>query len=244
MLRHIEPRIRIRIFVLIPGCLAFILTAIVLMSLQVPVGEGGTGRRAARSERARQPIAERTTGTEAGSSPEASNEIRSAPVASVEVAAYGAEVNDVDLEYLRRRNLVIPVYGKEAKDFRDSFDAPRSEGRLHRAVDIMAADGTPVIASASGRLKLHTSEKGGIMIYEIDSSGPYVYCYGHLQRYAEGVYEGKVVTAGDVIGYVGDTGNAGAGNFHLHFGISKMAAPGKWSGGAAINPYPLLTGEP
>jgi peptidoglycan LD-endopeptidase LytH len=92
-------------------------------------------------------------------------------------------------------------------------------------------------------MKLHTSARGGIMLYQSDESGQMVYFYGHLSRYAEGVTEGKQIRKGDVIAYVGDTGNAGPGNYHLHFGIQKMTAPGKWSGGEPINPYPLLTGS-
>jgi murein DD-endopeptidase MepM/ murein hydrolase activator NlpD len=60
----------------------------------------------------------------------------------------------------------------------------------------------------------------------------------------DGISEGKPVRRGEVIAFVGDTGNAGAGNCHLHFGISKMTQTGRWSGGEPINPYPLLTGQP
>ena len=81
------------------------------------------------------------------------------------------------------------------------------------------------------------------MVYETDPSGLYVYTYGHLQRYADGLYDGKGVKRGEVIGYVGDTGNAGPGNYHVHFAISKVSSPGKWSGGDPINPYPFLKGS-
>ena len=105
----------------------------------------------------------------------------------------------------------------------------------------MAPMDTPVLATDDGKvLKLYQSDRGGIMLYQSDPSGNYVYYYGHLSRYADGLFDGKQVKRGEVIGYVGDTGNAGAGNYHLHFGISKMRAPGKWSGGEPINPYPLL----
>ena len=149
-------------------------------------------------------------------------------------------VEAVDLEYLARKNLLLPVAGIASRELHDSFYDARSGGRIHQALDIRAAAGTPVLATAAGTLKLHTSDLGGIMVYEIDLSGPYVYYYGHLQRYADDVYEGKSVNRGDVIGFVGDTGNAGPGNYHLHFGISKVAGPGKWSGGTPINPFPLL----
>jgi murein DD-endopeptidase MepM/ murein hydrolase activator NlpD len=150
-------------------------------------------------------------------------------------------VNEADLAYLRTKDLLIPVAGVSAGQLHDSFYDSRSEGRIHQALDIMAAQGTPVLASAGGKVRLYTSDRGGNMIYVTDSSGLYIYYYAHLQRYADGLFEGKQVARGEVIGYVGDTGNAGAGNFHLHFGIAKVTSPGRWSGGEPINPYPLLT---
>jgi murein DD-endopeptidase MepM/ murein hydrolase activator NlpD len=152
-------------------------------------------------------------------------------------------VNEADLAYLRTKDLLIPVAGVSAGQLHDSFYDGRSEGRIHQALDIMAAQGTSVLASAGGKVRLFTSDKGGNMIYVTDSSGLYVYYYGHLQRYADGLFEGKQVTRGEVIGYVGDTGNAGVGNFHLHFGIAKVTSPGRWSGGEPINPYPLLANK-
>jgi murein DD-endopeptidase MepM/ murein hydrolase activator NlpD len=128
-----------------------------------------------------------------------------------------------------------------ASQLRDTFNQARSEGRRHDAIDIMAPQGAPVLATTDGVvLKLFQSEKGGIALYELDPSGRYVYYYAHLMRYAEGVAEGKQLRRGEVIAYVGDTGNAGAGQFHLHFGVSKLTSPRQWSGGDPINPYPLL----
>jgi murein DD-endopeptidase MepM/ murein hydrolase activator NlpD len=150
-------------------------------------------------------------------------------------------VAEGDIGYLRTRSLLVPVAGVTISQLRDSFLDGRSEGRTHQALDIMAPLDTPVLATDDGKvMKLFQSDRGGIMIYQSDPSGSYVYYYGHLSRYADGMVDGKQVKRGEIIGYVGDTGNAGAGNYHLHFGISKMRAPGKWSGGAPINPYPLL----
>lgn len=164
------------------------------------------------------------------------------PGDSAVTGASGAlAVNEADLAYLRTKKLLIPVEGVTAGELHDSFYSERSEGRIHQALDIMAPQGTPVVASAGGLVRLYASERGGIMIYVTDSSGLYVYYYGHLERYADGLYDGKAVMRGEVIGYVGDTGNAGAGNYHLHFGIAKATGPGKWSRGEPINPYPLLT---
>jgi murein DD-endopeptidase MepM/ murein hydrolase activator NlpD len=249
MFQPTEIDTRTKALVLVPGCLIFIFTTVLLLNVQALPG-GTVSPESNRITVAKEDpnhLDEKLSTTESvalGHTPRA-NVLTPPPsppnVPTVAVGVIGMAVDKIDLEYLRHRDLLIPVAGKTANDFRDSFDAPRSEGRRHRAIDIMASQGTPVVAAADGKLKLHTSDKGGIMIYQTDSSGPYVYCYGHLQRYADGIHDGKEVRSGEVIGYVGDTGNAGPGNFHLHFGISKMSAPGKWSGGEAINPYPLLS---
>lgn len=150
-------------------------------------------------------------------------------------------VTDTDLNYIAARNLLIPVAGVTASGLHDTFNQARSEGRQHDAIDIMAPQGTPVLATTDGAvIKLFQSDRGGVTLYELDSSGRYVYYYAHLMRYAEGVAEGRQLRRGDVIAYVGDTGNAGAGKFHLHFAISKLTSPHQWSGGDPINPYPLL----
>ena len=150
-------------------------------------------------------------------------------------------VTDADLNYFAARNLLIPAANVTASQLRDTYNQARSEGRRHDAIDIIAPQGTPVVATADGTvLKLFMSDKGGVTLYELDPSGRYVYYYAHLMRYAEGVVEGKQLRRGDVIAYVGDTGNAGAGNYHLHFAISKISSPRQWSGGDPINPYPLL----
>lgn len=149
-----------------------------------------------------------------------------------------------DIEVLKTKNLMVPVEGKSASELRDSFADARSEGRSHQAMDIMAAAGTPVLAVTDGSvMKLWQSAKGGISLYQSDSTGQFVYFYAHLQRYADGITEGKTVRRGEVIAYVGDTGNAGAGNYHLHFAIYRPTAPGKWSGGIPINPYTVFRNQ-
>jgi murein DD-endopeptidase MepM/ murein hydrolase activator NlpD len=150
-------------------------------------------------------------------------------------------VTDADLNYIAARNLLIPAANVTASQLRDTYIQARSEGRQHDAIDIIAPQGTPVVATADGTvIKLFLSDKGGVTLYELDPSGRYVYYYAHLMAYAAGVVEGKQLRRGDVIAYVGDTGNAGAGNYHLHFAISKISSPRQWSGGDPINPYPLL----
>lgn len=138
-------------------------------------------------------------------------------------------------------NLIIPVSGVSAKQLLDTFTEARTEGRTHDAIDIPAPAGTSVIAAADGEIiKLFQSERGGTTIYQISSDKRLVFYYAHLQAYAVGLREGQYVRQGDVLGYVGDTGNAGVGNFHLHFSITIVADPKRYWEGNNINPYPLL----
>ncbi len=138
-------------------------------------------------------------------------------------------------------NLVIPVVGVKPEQLLDTFADARSEGRSHDAMDIAAPAGTPVVAALEGEIvKLFQSDKGGITIYQLSPDKKLVFYYAHLQRYADGILEGKYVRQGEVIGYVGDTGNAGAGNYHLHFSIATITDPKRHWDGTNINPYPLL----
>jgi peptidoglycan LD-endopeptidase LytH len=138
-------------------------------------------------------------------------------------------------------HLIIPVAGVRPDQLIDTFDDARSEGRVHDAIDIMAPAGTPVFAATDGKiLKLFQSDRGGTTIYQLSSDEKTVYYYAHLQSYADGLSEEKAVRQGEVIAYVGDTGNAGAGNYHLHFSISAVADPKRYWEGTNINPYPLL----
>lgn len=166
---------------------------------------------------------------------------------SSEAAGKAPELSGItpdDLSYLQSRNLLIPVQGVKASQLRDTFNSGRSQGRKHEAIDIMAPGGSPVLAASDGVIKkLFNSELGGITLYEQDPSGRYVYYYAHLMRYADGIAEGQTLKRGQVIAYVGDTGDAGPGNYHLHFAISKISSPRQWSGGDPIDPYPLLGGK-
>jgi peptidoglycan LD-endopeptidase LytH len=137
--------------------------------------------------------------------------------------------------------LIVPVAGVRPDQLRDTFSESRSEGRIHDAIDIPAARGTPVIAAADGPIvKLFQSERGGTTIYQVSTDGKFVYYYAHLDRYAEGLIEGHFARQGETIAYVGDTGNAGAGNYHLHFSIAEISNPKDFWHGVNINPYPLL----
>ena len=143
--------------------------------------------------------------------------------------------------FVGRLNLIIPVAGVRPDQLIDTFDDARSEGRVHDAIDIMAAAETPVIAAADGKIiKLFHSEKGGTTIYQLSANQDLVFYYAHLSRYADGLVEGDVVKQGEVIAYVGDTGNAGPGNYHLHFSIAAVSDPKRYWEGTNINPYTLL----
>jgi peptidoglycan LD-endopeptidase LytH len=139
------------------------------------------------------------------------------------------------------RALLVPVAGVEADDLRDTFDDARGGGRPHEAIDIMAPRGTPVLAVEDGVIqKLFTSDAGGLTIYQFEPSGAFTYYYAHLDRYADGLREGLQVRRGDVIGYVGSTGNASPDAPHLHFAMFRQTPEHQWWKGDPINPYPLL----
>lgn len=141
-------------------------------------------------------------------------------------------------------NLLIPVQGKTAADLVDTFTDARSEDRLHDAIDIMADAGTPVLAVADGKVeKLFNSERGGLTVYQFEPSGKIAYYYAHLERYADGLAEQQPLRRGQIIGYVGSTGNASPDGPHLHFAVFLLGPERKWSEGTAINPYPLLVGK-
>ncbi|HEX8246018.1 MAG TPA: M23 family metallopeptidase [Longimicrobium sp.] len=137
--------------------------------------------------------------------------------------------------------LLVPVQGVTPAQLRDTYSQARGQGRVHDAIDIAAARGTPVLATADGRvLKLFASDRGGTTLYQLGTDGRTIYYYAHLDRYAAGIAEGKTLRQGDVIGYVGNSGNAGAGNYHLHFEITTTADPKRFWAGTPQNPYPLL----
>ena len=141
-------------------------------------------------------------------------------------------------------SLLIPVADIRPDQLRDSYDDARSGGRVHNAIDIMAPEGAPVLAAADGTIhRLRTGGLGGITVYQFGDDGRTLYYYAHLQRYAAGLREGMPVRRGQVIAYVGDTGNAGRGNFHLHFSVGRLTDPQRWWESQNVNPYPLLAGE-
>lgn len=136
--------------------------------------------------------------------------------------------------------LIIPVAGVTMARLHSNFNEWRGKHR-HRALDILAPRGTPVLAAVDGKVqKLFTSKAGGLTIYEFDESESMVYYYAHLDHYAAGLKEGMPLHKGDVIGYVGTTGNAPPNTPHLHFAIAKLPPSKKWWKGTPIDPFPLL----
>ena len=142
--------------------------------------------------------------------------------------------------------LAVPVAGVRRSDLHDSWGDPRDNGlREHHGTDVMAAANTPVIAAAPGVVeKLWNSAAGGITVYVRSPSRNWTHYYAHLSGYAPGLHEGQPVTTGQLLGYVGDTGNAGPGNYHLHFGLTRTDPAQHWYEGADVDPFPYLAGTP
>ncbi|MDB5956215.1 M23 family metallopeptidase [Ramlibacter sp.] len=144
-------------------------------------------------------------------------------------------------QLLGQRSLQVPVVGIAPTALADNYDQGRGQ-RKHEATDILAPAGTPVVAVDDGRIaKLFTSKAGGLTIYEYDVPGQLAYYYAHLQAYAQGVREGMTLKRGDLIGYVGSTGNADPGAPHLHFAVFRLGTPARWWQGEAVNAYPALS---
>lgn len=136
----------------------------------------------------------------------------------------------------------LPIEGLAVTSLRDSFN-DRRPGHRHEAIDIMSPHGTPVQAVTTGTIrKLIRSASGGISIYQFDETGSHCYFYAHLQGYAKGLHEGMRIERGDVIGYVGSTGNAKRTAPHLHFTLFEVGPEQKWWTGKTINPYDALVG--
>jgi murein DD-endopeptidase MepM/ murein hydrolase activator NlpD len=135
---------------------------------------------------------------------------------------------------LSRMRLRLPVVGVRASNLDDSWHAPRDGGsRVHKGIDIFAPRGTEIVAVVDGVISFLGDQKlGGHCIWLTTENGASFY-YAHLDRWAAGLYEGMDVQAGDLLGYVGNTGNAKYTPSHLHFGINQNDE--------MVNPYPLLT---
>ena len=148
-------------------------------------------------------------------------------------------------EPVARADLIVPVKGVGRDQLTDTWHQAREDGaRVHEAIDIPAAGGTPVLAAQAGTVeKLFVSARGGNTVYIRVPPGDWIHYYAHLASYAPGLRAGQRVAQGEAIGFVGDTGNAGAGNTHLHFAVQHMARGETWYQGMAVNPYPMLAGK-
>jgi peptidoglycan LD-endopeptidase LytH len=191
-------------------------------SVPAPVDDGGAGVLEPSGREA--PVA--TTGSSA-------EVARPAPSPDAVLAAPAAEA-------LGRRSLLVPVEGVRPEALVRSFGESRG-GRLHEAIDILAPRNTPVKAIEGGRIaRLFYSKAGGITVYQFDPSEQYCYYYAHLERYADGLAEGQQVRPGQVIGYVGVSGNAPKDTPHLHFAIFRLTDAKRWWEGTPIDPYDVL----
>jgi peptidoglycan LD-endopeptidase LytH len=144
-------------------------------------------------------------------------------------------------EALRARQLMVPVAGVSPGEVPDTFPSPRAGGGIHGAVDILAPRGTPVLSADAGRvLRLHRNRKGGLTIYATDETERFIYYYAHLDRYRDGIGKGTRLARGQVIGYVGTTGDADSREPHLHFQIMVRQPGGGWWNGEPVDPRPFF----
>jgi murein DD-endopeptidase MepM/ murein hydrolase activator NlpD len=142
---------------------------------------------------------------------------------------------------LAGRDLEMPVEGIAPEQLTRQFDQPRGGARRHEAIDILAPRNTPVKAVERGKIaRLFHSRAGGITIYQLDPTEQFCYYYAHLERYASGLKEGDTVEKGQVIGYVGTSGNAPKDTPHLHFAIFRLSAEKRWWEGTPVDPYDVL----
>ena len=174
----------------------------------------------------------------------------SAPAAATAVPVATARPSNAamaaDIDYLRTRDLLVPVAGADMSKVYDTFDDPRDGGeRVHHAIDILAPRGTPILSADDGRiLRMSTNALGGITMYTVDPANRIVYYYAHMDHYNDAMSPGREITKGDTLGYVGTTGNAPKNLPHLHFQVMRWPADGKYWNGDPIDPFELLGGAP
>jgi murein DD-endopeptidase MepM/ murein hydrolase activator NlpD len=174
--------------------------------------------------------------------PPAATSLTAPPALTREVPGRAAAAPPPDLA---ARDLEIPVEGVHRDQLVRSFDERRGDSRAHEAIDILAPRNTPVHAVEDGRIaRLFYSKAGGTTIYQFDPTELYCYYYAHLERYADGLQEGDRVSKGQVLGYVGTSGNAPKDTPHLHFAVFRLTAEKHWWEGTPIDPYGILHHEP
>ena len=166
--------------------------------------------------------------------------VETLPRTHLRLAAQQVEVSRERARSASEPTIASPIQGVKAYQLRDSFNEIHN-GHRHEAIDISEPEGTPVRAVVDGTIqKLFLSKAGGNTIYEFDEPGTYCYYNAHLERYADGLHEGKRVSRGELIGYVGSTGNASPAAPHLHFAIYRLGPQRRWWEGTPIDPYPVL----
>jgi len=164
-----------------------------------------------------------------------------APVAPFVVDSATAGLSDAD--YLWTRRLTVPVAGADMSKVDDSFTEQRDGDRVHRAIDILAPRGTPILSADDGKiLRMSTSSLGGITMYTVDPANRIVYYYAHMDHYNDAMTPGRAIVHGDTLGFVGTTGNAPKDTPHLHFQIMRWAPDGKYWNGEPIDPFDYLGG--
>jgi murein DD-endopeptidase MepM/ murein hydrolase activator NlpD len=148
---------------------------------------------------------------------------------------------DRDLEELHYRGLLVPIAGIDASKIPNSFSDARDGQRKHNAIDIFAKRGTPVLSADDGTiLKVGTNTLGGNIVWAVDAHRRFVYYYAHLDRWADGLRDGMSIQRGDVLGYVGTTGNAPKNIPHLHFQLLRYTNDKRYYDGPPINPLPFF----
>ncbi len=158
------------------------------------------------------------------------------PAPSARVAATVATAGDVSNGHLR-----VPIDGIDIESFKGGFEERRGGERPHEAVDVLSPRNTPVHAVENGTIaKLFYSKAGGLTVYQFDPSSRFCYYYAHLERYADGLHDGQTVVQGEVLGYVGTSGNAPPNTPHLHFAVFELKGDRKWWQGTAIDPYQVF----
>ena len=163
----------------------------------------------------------------------------SAAVAAPSPGASQAMIATDSAAALAGKNLRLPIDNASVAAMQSQFAERRDGGsRGHEAIDILAPRNTPIHAVEDGTIvKLFLSKQGGTTVYQFDPGGRLCYYYAHLERYAPGLHEKQQVSRGDVIGFVGTTGNAPPNTPHLHFAIFELAPDKHWWEGAPLDPW-------
>ncbi len=160
--------------------------------------------------------------------------------AEAESSAEPAQLTEAQRLSQLANDLVVPVEGVGHEDLYDGFDDRRGK-RRHHAIDILAPRGTPVVSAIAGHvMKIIENANGGLMVFAMDNRRQFLLMYAHLDQYAAGLRKGMPLERGQLLGYVGTTGNAPASVPHLHFAIRRIRDGLRWTTATPVNPWKLL----